>query len=219
MQALIRMTRAAPLFAATSLAGLGIGALAITRLMLPHSGPLGDRMGELTCLQMAFTSERASSLIASFSAEAQAAMLALLVPGDVTFAWSYGLILVGLLGLLARRLDGTWLRMGAVAMWFPLAASVLDCIEDMFLFRIVSFMIAENSAAATLPATLPLFASTAASLKYIFLCVLTPLYATGGIIQGLRSDRSVSALIIYALLLFAIISIVARPLQQIPACF
>ena len=218
MQALFRMTRASLFFAAMSLAGLGIGALAINRLMLPHSAPLGDPMGELTCLQLAFTSERAASLVGSFSPEAQAAILKLLIPGDVTFAWSYGLILAGLVALLARRLDGAWLRVGAVAMWFPLAASVLDCIEDVILFRMVSFLIAGDGAAASLPAAWALLASTAASLKYIFLCVLTPAYSIGGIVQGLRSDRSVGALTIYALLLFVIISIVARPLQQIPAC-
>ena len=142
MQKLFRMTRASFFFAAMSLAGLGIGAFAIGRLMLPNSAPLGDRMGEMTCLQLAFTAERASSLIGSFPAEAQAAMRALLVPGDITFAWSYGFILAGLVALLARRLDGAWFRAGAVAMWFPIAASVLDVIEDVFLFKMVSFMIA-----------------------------------------------------------------------------
>jgi len=217
MRALLKFSRAPWVFAAAFLAGLGIGGFAIGRLMLPHSAPLGERMGEMTCLQLAFTSERATDLILSFSAEAQAAILRLLVPGDLTFAWSYGLILFGLLGLVVLRLNGAWRRMGVYAIWFPLAASLLDSTEDLFLFNIVS-RVTEDPGAA-LPGILPLAASTAATLKYIFLCVLTPIYAVGGVIQGLRSDRSIGAWLVYALLIYAVGSIVVRPLQQIPPCF
>ena len=185
--------------------------------MLPHSGPLGDRIGEMTCLQLAFTSERATNLILSFSVEAQSAMSKLLVPGDLIFAWGYGLILFGLVGLLVLRLTGAWQRIGVYAMWFPLAASLLDSIEDIFLFRIVSSVIEDPG--ISLSAFLPLAASTAATIKYIFLCVLTPVFAVGGVIQDLRSDRRAGAFVVYILLMYAVGSIVLRPLQQIPDCF
>jgi len=216
MQALLNLSRATWLFAVAFLAGLGIGGFAIGRLMLPHSVPLGERMGEMTCLQLAFTSERTTNLILSFPGEAQAAMLKLLVPGDLTFAWSYGLILFGLVGLLVLRLKGVWYRIGVFAIWFPLVASMLDSIEDLFLFKIVSAVI--DDPGIQLPGILPLAASTAATLKYIFLCLLTPVFAVGGVIQGLRVDRSVGAWIVYVLLIYAVGSIVLRPLQQIPAC-
>ena len=44
-----------------------------------------------------------------------------------------GLLLAGLTGLLAMRLPGKWLRVGAVMMWVPLLASTLDCIEAAIL--------------------------------------------------------------------------------------
>ena len=216
MQALLNLSRATWFFAVAFLAGLGIGGFAIGLLMLPHSAPLGERMGEMTCLQLAFTSERATNLILSFPGEARAAMLKLLVPGDLTFAWSYGLILFGLVGLLVLRLKGVWYRIGVFAIWFPLVASMLDSIEDLFLFKIVSAVI--DDPGIQLPGILPLAASTAATLKYIFLCLLTPIFAVGGVIQGLRFDRSIGAFIIYVLLIYAVGSIVLRPLQQIPAC-
>ena len=217
MRAVLNLARATWLFIAASIAGVGVFAFSIGRLMLPHSGPLGERIGEMTCLQLAFTSERAINLIVSFSPEARIAISNLLVPGDLTFAWGYGLILFGLVGLLVLRLEGAWHRIGVYAMWFPLAASLLDSIEDLLLFGIVSSLI-ENPG-AEISAILPLAASTAATIKYIFLCVLTPVYAIGGVTQGLRTDRSIGAFIIYGLLIYAVGSIVIRPLQQVPACF
>lgn len=216
MRTLLNLPRATWMFAAASLAGLGIGGFAIGRLMLPHSGPLGERIGEMTCLQLAFTSERVTNIILSFSDEAQQAMLSLLVPGDLTFAWSYGLILFGLLGLLVLRLNGSWRHFGVFAIWFPLFASLLDSTEDLFLYKIVSLMI--DDPGISLPGFLPLAASTAATLKYIFLCVLTPVFAVGGVIQAVQSDRRIGSWVVYALLIYAVGSIVIRPLQQVPAC-
>lgn len=216
MQALLNLPRATRVFVIASLTGLGIGGFAISQLMLPHSVPLGERMGEMTCLQLAFTGERATNLILSFSAEAQAAMLKLLVPGDLTFAWSYGLVLFGLLGLLVLRLNGAWRQVGVYAMWFPLVASVLDSIEDLFLYRIVSLVVEDPG--ISVPGNLPLAASTAATFKYIFLCVLTPVFAVGGVMQGLRTDRSIGAWVVYVLLIYVAGSIILRPLQQIPGC-
>lgn len=217
MQRLLDMSRPVRVFAAASVAGVAVFAFSIGRLMLPHSAPLGERIGEMTCLQLAFTSQRATELVLSFPPEARVAMSKLLIPGDITFAWSYGLILFGLVGLLALRLQGDWRRVGVYAMWFPLAASLLDSIEDLLLFGIVSSLI--DDPAAGVSAVAPLAASTAATIKYVFLCVLTPIYAVGGVIQGLRTDRSLGAFVVYGLLMYAIVSIVVRPLQQVPGCF
>jgi len=200
-----------------ALFGVAIFAFAIGVLMLPHSAALGDRMGELTCLQLAFTAERASGIVLSFGPEARAAIAALLVPGDVTFAWSYGFLLAGLIGLLTRRLDGAWFRAGAIAVWFPLAASVLDCVEDVFLLSIVTRLIAAPE--VVLSPILPALASTAATLKYVALCLLTPIFAVAGTVRSLRTDRSIGALVLYVLLIYSIISMIMRPAQHLPACF
>lgn len=217
MRTLLYSSRAYGVFSAAAVAGVGVFAFSIGRLMLPHSGPLGDRIGEMTCLQLAFTSQRATDLILSFPPEARLAMSKLLVPGDLTFAWSYGLILFGLLGLLALRLSGAWKDIGIYAMWFPLTASLLDSIEDILLYGIVTALL--DDPAASVSAFSPLAASIAATIKYIFLCLLTPLFAVGGVIQGLRSNRSIGSYVVYILVIYAIASIVIRPLQQVPACF
>lgn len=200
-----------------TLAGVGVFAFAVGVLMLPHSAALGDRLPELTCLQVAFTPARATAIVSSFTAEQQLAVSRLLVPGDVTFAWGYGLVLAGLVGLLARRLDGRWQTAGAIVMWLPLVASLLDVTEDLFLHAIVATLI-EHPAATVEPA-LPALAGIAATVKYVALAILTPAYSIAGILRGLMVDRRAGALLVYFLLLLACISMVMRPLQQIPDCF
>ena len=106
----------------------------------------------------------------AFDVAMQRAIAAMLVPGDLLLAWGYGLTLAGLVGLMARRFDGAWRRAGAIAMWFPIAAAVLDCIEDAFLYGIVTQLIADPS--STVSSASPAFAGIAATLKYTFLCVL-----------------------------------------------
>ncbi len=217
MRTLIRSPRGAWWCAAMAIAGVGVFAFAIGVLMLPHSSTLGDRLPELTCLQVAFTPTRASDIVASFTVEQQSAIANLLIPGDVTFAWGYGLVLAGLVGLLARRVDGQWQRAGAIVMWLPLVASLLDVTEDLFLYRIVAMLI-DDPAAPVAPA-LPLLAGIAATLKYFALAVVTPAYSIAGILRGLVVDRRAGALLVYFLLLLACLSMVTRPLQQIPGCF
>lgn len=200
-----------------TLVGVGVFAFAVGVLMLPHSAVLGDRLPELTCLQVAFTPARATAIVSSFTAEQQLAVSRLLVPGDVTFAWGYGLVLAGLVGLLARRLEGRWQTAGAIVMWLPLVASLLDVTEDLFLHAIVATAI-EHPAATVEPA-LPALAGIAATVKYVALAILTPAYSIAGILRGLMVDRRAGALLVYFLLLLACISMVMRPLQQIPDCF
>ena len=55
---------------------------------------------------------------------------------DVVFAWGYGFLLTGLLGLLTLRLPAAWQRVGKVLMWAPLLASAFDCLEDLALYQL-----------------------------------------------------------------------------------
>ena len=216
MRSLLDMPRAWLFFSGLTVAGLAVGAFAISVLMLPHAAVLGERQGEMTCLQVAFTSERASSLINSFEPAAQGAMSRLLVPGDMVFAWSYGLTLAGLVGLLALRLDGGWRRWGAVAFWFPIVAALLDDIEDVFLFQTVQSVI--NNPDVLMSPMFPAIAGVAAVMKYIALCGLTPAFAIGGVVRGLQIDRRFAALVVYLLLLMMVASLFMRLAPQVPAC-
>jgi hypothetical protein len=217
MNALLRSSRGGLWFSAIALSGIAVFVFAISVLMLPHTELLGERRNELVCLQLAFTSVRATALLMTFSSEQQVAIANLLVPGDMVFAWFYGLLLAGLVGLLVRRLDGAWLRIGAVVIWLPLIASLFDVVEDAFLYAIVAQLV-ENPSMIVMK-ELPLIAGIAATLKYLLLAVAVPLFSVAGIVQGLRTDRRIGALVVYALLFIVCVSMVMPPLQQIPACF
>jgi len=201
-------------FIALTLAGVAIFGFATGRLMAADAALLGDRLAELTCLQLAFTPERAGEILAAFSPEQRAAIGRLLVPADMVFAWGYGLQFTGLLGLLTLRLPATWKRVGAWLIWAPLGASALDCLEDLLLHQL-----AVAADPATLGGAVPLLAGLAASLKYLLLSVVAPAYGIAGVIKGLATDRRPGALLIYALVVVTAVSFLARPLQQIPACF
>ncbi|MCP4002363.1 MAG: hypothetical protein GY727_15770 [Gammaproteobacteria bacterium] len=218
MQALIRMPNAPRLFSAIAVAGVGVFALAIGVLMQPAAGIVGqDRLSELVCLQLAFTPERASAVVRAFSEEAQVGITQLLIPGDFALAWGYGLILFGLLALLVMRLPDKWLRVGSIVMWAPLLASVLDCMENIFLFSIVTQLVADE--AAPIAVILPLLAGVVATLKWIALAVVTPVFGFAGIVKGIGIDRRVTSWIVYVLLFIALLSMVVKPIQDIPTCF
>jgi hypothetical protein len=218
MQRLLRTPRAPLTFSLLALAGVGVFALAVGVLMQPAAQVLGmERMAELVCLQLAFSPERAAAVVLAFPPEARAAIAQLLVPGDATLAWGYGLLLAGLTGLLAMRLPGEWFRIGALVMWAPLLASTLDCIENAFLYAIVTQLATDPN--AIVPAILPIMAGVVATLKWIALTVVTPVYGFAGIFKGLQTDRSWSALIVYLLLFIALLSMVVKPIQDIPPCF
>jgi len=218
MQTLLRMPRASFVLSLMALSGVVIFALAVGVLMQPAVQLVGmERTAELVCLQLAFTPERATEIILSFPVEARQGIAQLLVPGDLALAWGYGLLLAGLTGLLARRLPGPWFTVGAVAMWMPLLATTLDCIENAFLYAIVVPLAANPD--ATIAPLLPLMAGVISSLKWVALCILTPLYGFPAIIKGLQTDRSWTALLIYLLLFIVLLSMVMKPIQDIPACF
>ncbi len=218
MQALMRMPNASRLFGLIALTGVGVFTYAVGVLMQPAAQLVGqERISELVCLQLAFTPERATSLVLSFSEEARVGLAQLLIPGDFTMAWGYGLLLAGLTGLLAMRLPGKWMRAGAIFMWAPLLASVLDCIENLFLHAIVSQLVEDPT--ATVPAILPAMAGVVSTLKWVALCVVTPLYGFAGIYKGITVDRRATSWIVYVLLFLSLSSIVMKPIQDIPACF
>jgi hypothetical protein len=201
------------LFTGMALFGAALIGVATGVLMAPWAPLLGDRLGELTCLQLAFTAARADAVLATFGAGEREAIAHLLVPGDLVFALGYGLLLSGLLGLLVLRLPASWQRVGSVLMWAPLAAALLDGVEDAFLYQV-------NAAATAADAGLaPLLAGLAATLKYLALSVITPAFAVAGSAKGLTVDRSAGALVVYALVVGLGVAMLARPLQQVPACF
>lgn len=204
-------------FAGMAVIGMLVFGFATGVLMGPHAPALGDRMAELTCLQLAFTPPRAAGVVLSFEPAAQAAIARLLVPGDVTFAWGYGLLFAGLIGLLTRRLDGAWFRAGVIVVWMPLAAALFDCIEDLFLFSIVNQLIAAPEAGVS--PLLPALAGFFAVIKYLALSVVSPAFSLAGSVRVLRSDRAVGAWVTCVLVSLLALSMVIRPLQQIPACF
>jgi len=218
MQVLLRAPRASLLFSLLAVAGVLIFALAVGVLMQPAVQIVGmERTAELVCLQLAFTPERAAGVVLGFPEAARAGIAQLLVPGDLALAWGYGLLLTGLMALLAMRLPQPWLSIGAIAMWVPLLATVLDCIENAFLYAIVTGLVA---APDVLPAAfLTVSAGVISSLKWIALCIVTPAFGFAGIAKGLTVDRSWPALIIYLLLFIVLLSMVLKPIQDIPACF
>jgi hypothetical protein len=218
MQALLRAPRASLLFSLLAIAGVLVFALAVGVLMQPAVQLVGmERTAELVCLQLAFTPERAAAVVLGFPEAARTGIAQLLVPGDLALAWGYGLLLAGLMALLAMRLPQPWLRIGAIAMWVPLLATALDCIENAFLYAIVTGLVA---APDVLPAAvLTVSAGVISSLKWIALCVVTPAFGFAGIAKGLTVDRSWPALLIYVLLFIVLLSTVLKPIQDIPACF
>ena len=217
MLALIQARRGGLWLSLITVAGIVVFGLAVGVLMAPYQAGIGDRLPEMQCMQIAFTPARAASVIMSFSAAGQAAMAGLLMPGDLGLAWGYGLFLLGLVGLLTRCLDGKWRRYGTIAMWFPIAASVFDCIEDIFLYSMVTQLIAAPD--SDLPVIVPLLASVSATLKYTALSLLTPAFTVAGVVQGIKTNRSGSALLIYALALLGSLMFALPPLRSLPACF
>jgi hypothetical protein len=201
------------LFTGMTLLGVAIFGYATGVLMGPFVPVLGERLSELTCLQLAFTGGRAAEVLGSFSPEQRTAIAGLLIPGDIVFAWGYGFLLTGLLGLLTLRLPSSWQRVGKVLMWTPLLASAFDCLEDLFLYQLAV------APAGSDYGVMALLAGIAATLKYLNLSVLAPAYGIAGSIRGVTHDRRVGALVIYVLVVVNAVAFVAKPLTEIPACF
>lgn len=196
-----------------TLLGVVVFGYATGVLMGPVVPVLGERRSELTCLQLAFTGGRAAEVLGSFSPEQRTAIARLLIPGDLVFAWGYGFLLTGLLGLLTLRLPSEWQGLGRLLMWTPLLASAFDCLEDLFLYQLAVAPAGSDLGVA------PLLAGIAATLKYVNLSVVTPAYGIAGSIRGVAHDRRLGALVIYLLVVLNAVAFVAKPLTEIPACF
>jgi hypothetical protein len=218
MQQLLRAPRASLMFSLTAFVGLGLFIFAIAVLMKAPSEVVSqERTAELVCLQLAFVPARAIEVLLNFTAEERVAIAQLLLPGDIGLAWGMGLTLAGLIGLLAMRLPGAWLRAGAIIMWIPLLAATFDSIEDIFLYSIVSQLAAD--ATTEIAPMLTLLASIAATIKYISLIGITPAFGIAGIVKGLSVDRRWPSLIVYVLLALAILSIAPSSYLNIAACY
>ncbi len=196
-----------------TLLGVAVFGYATGVLMGPGAAVLGDRLPELTCLQVAFTGERIDAVLRAFSPEERAAIASLLRPGDMVFAWGYGFLLTGLLGLLTLRLPANWQRVGRWLMWAPLGASLFDFSEDYFLYQLVT------APAGADPGLAPLLAGLSATVKYLLLSGVAPVYGIAGSIKGVTVDRRIGAWVIYALVVVNAVAFLARPLQQVPPCF
>ena len=122
-----------------------------------------------------------------------------------------------LIGLLVLRLPAEWQRSGAVAIWIPLLASLFDCIENLFLYSIVTDIAADP--AAVIPALITIMAGSVATLKWIALSVATPLFGFAGIAKGIASDRRITSWLVYLLLAATLAGMIIKPIQDIPACF
>jgi hypothetical protein len=200
-------------YGALALLGFAVFGYATGVLMAPAAAVIGDRVGDLTCLQLAFTQERALAVLGTFPPEQRAVIPALLVPGDIVFAWGYGFLLVGLLGLVTLRLPPDWQRFGWVITWTPLLASALDVTEDIFLYQIATAAPGAALGGAALAAGI------AASVKYLFLSGVAPAYGIAASLKGFTVDRRIGAVLLYLFTIANCIAFIARPLAQIPACF
>jgi hypothetical protein len=200
-------------YAGLAVLGFVVFGYATGVLMAPAAAVLGDRVGDLTCLQLAFTPERAAAVLATFTPAERAVIPPLLLPGDMVFAWGYGFLLTGLLGLVTLRLPANWQPLGFVLTFTPLLASALDCTEDVFLYQIAAAPdpLATGGAA--------LLAGIAATVKYGFLSGLAPLYGIVGSLKGFTVDRRWGAVLLYLFTIANCVAFVARPLAQIPSCF
>ena len=217
MQDLLRLPRAPWLFGLMTVGGVGLFVLAVAVVMAAPAALIGERPASMTCLQIAFTPARITDIILAFPADIRVPIADMLVPGDMVLAFGYGFLLTGLTGLLAMRLPGSWFRIGAIIMWAPLLAATLDCVEDIFLRTAIMQLVQDP--AAEIPLLVPLLAGVAATVKYLCISVVTPMYCFAGVVKGLQVDRGILALLLYALTVIVMISFVLQPMQQIPPCF
>lgn len=206
-------SRASWAFGLMAATGFLLFGLATAVIMAPHAAVIGDRLADMTCLQVAFTTPRMMAVLGSFSPDERAAIARLLVPGDMIFAGAYGLLLSGLLGLLTLRLPPAWQRWGWILAWTPLAATGLDWLENLALFHLASIFPARG------PGWLPLAAGLLASLKYLCLSIAAPAYGIAGSARAITIDHRPGALVLYVLVVLNAIAFFLRPAQQIPACF
>jgi hypothetical protein len=200
--------------------GATLFTLALTTLMLPYAQIVEENSDQdLTCLQIPFTRTRAAEIIKSYDRETRQAARALHLPGDLIFPVGYALLYSALVGLVARRQDEKWLRLGLVVMTFPFTAMILDWIENFFIVRMLTISL--DASTAAIPGWMPLLGGIAGSLKYLFLSLLTPLYGLSAIIRSLlRREPTLTPglLFTYALVAALLLFNFVQTFTQVPAC-
>ena len=215
---LLEAERAATKLTLIALSGLGLFVLAVAALMAPYANIVGnENLSQLVCLQLGFTPERSAGLVLGFPLNAQQAIRGLLVPGDMTLAWGYGLVLAGLGGLVALRLPSERRVLAGLLIILPLGASLFDSIENVFLFAIVGELLAQPELA--LNPALPFLAGVAATVKWSLLAVATPVAGLWALGLAFVADRKPVSLLVYVLFFIVLLSMVIKPIQDIPSCF
>ena len=206
METAIKSPRSVHWLIGMIIVGLTIFVLALSILMVPYSSVIEENNGEdLTCLQIPFTKSRAELIINSYNDEARAAARSLHLPGDLLFPIGYALLYAGLIGLIIRKQEGQWLRVGLVIMFFPFVAMVFDWIENFFILRMLA--IATEQTSAAIPAWMPAIGGIAGTLKYVFLSLLTPLFGMALIVWSIatRQPALTMGLVITYLITFAML--------------
>jgi hypothetical protein len=202
LQNALKSPNAARWLIAMVLAGLAIFSLSLSLLMVPYANVIEENDGrDLTCLQIPYTRARAAAIIDSYNDEARGAARSLHLPGDILFPVGYALLYCGLIGLIIRKQEGRWLRLGLIVMFFPFAAMVLDWIENIFILRMLA--IATEQSTAAIPAWMPAIGGLVGTLKYLFLSLLTPLFGMTLIIWSVVTRRPSLTLGLVVTYLFA----------------
>ncbi len=161
--------------------------------MVPYSNVIEENNGkDLTCLQIHFTKSRAALIIGSFNEEARVAARSLHLPGDLLFPIGYALLYAGLIGLIIRKQEGWWLRVGLVVIFFPFVAMVFDWIENFFILRMLA--IATEQFSANIPTWMPVVGGLAGTLKYLFLSLLTPIFGMALIVWSVATRQPALAI-------------------------
>lgn len=182
--------------------GLLIFTLSLSLLMVPYSSVIEENGGkDLTCLQTPYTKARAAAIVDSYNNEASAAARSLHLPGDLLFPIGYALLYSGLIGLIVRRQEGRWFRVGLIVLFLPFVAMALDWTENAFILRMLA--IATEQSSAAIPAWMPVVGSITGTLKYLFLSLLTPLFGITLIMHSLITRQPTLTLRIGVTYIFA----------------
>ena len=101
---------------------------------------------------------------------------------DYGFMPSYGLLFAGITLLIARRLSSGWQKAGLLLVPAPLAAALLDAIENAML------LITLDAAGGITPAPV-LVAGVCASAKFLLLILLLLFWIAAGVAWSVRAAR------------------------------
>lgn len=128
-------------------------------------------------LQLVFDGARADALFALWRIPIEGSVetgltlnRTVLFPGDTVLPLGYGFFYLGLLTLLVRGASGPWSERIARARWLPMAAMVLDLVENQMMDR----MLVLGLEGAPVPDGLALASSLTSVAKYGSISVVMP---------------------------------------------